>query len=507
MKGIDPTKIRCPNVGPSADGGYYGCVEPYVKFADSGIPSWVKNLAQTGIFVGGYFDFANPCPINNGQAYCYPDANPEHPNPIAEAYFEHGSNGGRVINSESLTPVIAEPGATDPVTLQPSEVRYHAAYENEASTVLSEVNRALEANDQNFQASAGSPAPYNFAFFDDEANPGDSASYPNWFSWVPSPFSLVQAPNGADVYPYRDYNSGAWLAGNDTVMRGAIHPVLYNISGSVPDTGVTPSGASAPAPPTSVHMLADTNVLGIMQEGMFDSPYRTDRQPMGCQQWASNENVEIAALHAGKYIVDYEHTVAPGTYAVDAQGVASRLYVYASILLTLDKPQLFLLDTDYAITANGQSQSGIPTPVEATLIPSQPLTTAPLPYDPSNPNGSGIFSLQDESYADSACNQVGGSASANCAFVREFKQCYLRGSAIGPCASVVFPDQPLWNQVAAQAQHPFPRLKQAYGHTLSISGFDIVAGMPDTGSLNLLGPAPPAAGTLIPGQTAYILTR
>jgi hypothetical protein len=155
--------------------------------------------------------------------------------------------------------------------------------------------------------------------------------------------------------------------------------------------------------------------------------------------------------------------------------------------------------------ANDPAESGLALPIEAALVPAGPLTTPPPVWNASLPTTTGVYGYEDTTEASGstyACpGGDGPTTGANCVFWREFSQVYNKGSRVTNgsnhgVAVVIAPGN--------GGTYRFPALTQTYAHSLQISGFDYLQGTGTSGSLNVNGPACPAAGTLIHGQIAYI---
>jgi hypothetical protein len=627
-----------PNPSDSIE---YSLIAKYVYMADEGTANTIKRMRTAGIaYVGGYYDVHNPCPQRFGHPFdCSPDANPNATgSPMPEAYFEHGhtTGTGRILvtgtggindynqstttsgyathtcsnnpddgstaitytatnakNDCSVNPVVLLPSPLNSpiasfVSRQPNDIRYRAALESQSSTVLSFINGAIVAFDNQYKTGTGdSTTMVTASFNDDTWDPGDNASYPNYYTWVVNPYALYlnDGSGSDDTRPYTDYTHSTWIAGSSAVINGETHPVLANLSGYTPDGPgtTTRSGINAPAPPSSANAcLSVANCLGVMQETMFNNPFQSQNQPTVGLTWASNMNIEVLAQNDGKKLVDFEHSyltepaaltaaiTSTGTKTVgvsDMSGMAvggvlsvaggttdsvtitaidrtaatitgsfahthsngaaitfptsafsysttdpaslnERLYAYASLMLGMNvNPMNVAYDSDTEAT---QDASGINMPIEAAFIPTQPIRSAPTTFNPSSPNTTGIYALEDTTRASGttyACHNAGGaSTGANCAFYQEFRRCYYLGSPIGQCATVVFPDAPNGGETAINDVMKMPTFTQTYTHTLAITGFDPVQGLADSGSLSLTGAAAPASGSNIVPGVAYILT-
>jgi hypothetical protein len=131
-----------------------------------------------------------------------------------------------------------------------------------------------------------------------------------------------------------------------------------------------------------------------------------------------------------------------------------RIYTLASFLMTYN-PSTSILWDQYA------TPSGFHVEPESQLVVLDPLVAAPSSV--------------------SALLQTGGT------YGRQYKECFVAGQYVGPCAVVV-------NSNSTAAPFPFPQ----YTHTLVLSG----SGVLDGGSVATNGPAPPLT---LPGDEAAIV--
>jgi hypothetical protein len=127
-----------------------------------------------------------------------------------------------------------------------------------------------------------------------------------------------------------------------------------------------------------------------------------------------------------------------------SQNTASRIYAYASFLLTYN-PSLDVMWEDFATT------SGLHVFPEEQLVALDPVVATPT----------SVASLE----------LSGG------AYGRQFSECFIAGNFVGPCAVAVNPNN------GTSVPFPFPQ----FTHTLTLTGY----GMLDGGTLSTQGAAPP----------------
>lgn len=571
IKQLNPSNLNC-GATPAPDGKQYSCLHGYVRFAENNVSGQAQRVAAEVPWLMNYFDVVNPCPNTNAAPYnCYPDANPEHSPAMSEFYFEHSAlnSAARIVDTTSGGNPVTPQTTPNPVSKQQQDTRYHANLETAYSTVSQGVNSAVTGDDSiavhngSFFDDSNDPGdvpcnstlnwwswvPYPFTLSQNTGASGhDVCPYGNYneSAWLAGADYVIQHAPHQVIYNLSGYSpqTGDVNGNNPPAPPSAVHMVQTDANA----IGLMQEGT-----------WGNQYVAG-------GTSNQNGRQPMCCGEWSSNENLEIAVMRAGKFFVTYEHTTAsanhtltasvsagtqtvtptsmigivPGSTlsigsdsftvtsttqttfaatfgashasgssiavpssATDPAGYQERIYAYASSMLTMDNPSLFIFDQDYASTV-----SGIPTPVEATLIPANPLVAQPTNYSAGSPTITGIAILLTATQGTHPCHQAGGATTGrSCIAVREYAQCTIRSVPIGGCAAVVAPDQPLFSEQASADLMPFPTLTGTYHHTLGISGLEAVPGRSDSGSLSTLGPAPPAAGTMVHSQQAWILTQ
>lgn len=616
--------MTCPGATPAPDdAGKWSCAQGLVGFADTGVKSdnsavHINHMALVIPHVGGYMDISNGCGTNNGSGgnVCVPDMNPEHTfgATIPSTFFATTSGGARVLNNTSysftynqstagssgtgatcgdspntytatiaqqdctLNPVVPIPTAS-PVSGQSDpnlqNERYIANYEGAPSTVLTVQNSVIATGDSSYMSATGhlSSSPLNYMFGDDSWDRGDLGGYPDYYSWDNASFNSGHAFALAEMvganYPYPTYNHASFIAGLNSVISGSSKPIIFNLSGYVPDASGSKNGVAQPAPPSSV-TACGTNCLGFMQENAWNNPYQSSNQPSQGGTWASNMNALIYAQNNGKDFInlDQSGTIPAGTFtsavatgdqtvsvssvngidygyqvttsdntetvtvtavydnsfeatfththasgstfsvasnAMDSGGLWSRKYGYASEMLAMDHPSLIFNSNGYQIDSANDAGSYIPLGIENGLIAMNPITSQPPVWSSGSATTSGIFALEDTTQASGTsyiCPSMGPTTGVNCAFYREYANCYFEGAPLGSgsfhgCATVVFP---------AAGIYKMPTFTQTYTHTVDFTGFDLVQGLSTSGTMDTSFYGPPPAGQSIGGPRAYILT-
>lgn len=223
-----------------------------------------------------------------------------------------------------------------------------------------------------------------------------------------------------------NYTDSAWLSGGIGLENASPVPVIFN--------GLSILDGEAPS--ESIGLLASSNTLG----GNFESCYSgyTISKSDGWL-WQTTENTELQVNAQNKLFECMTYDMASASSSTDI-----RLYVLASFLLTYE-PGTSVLWERFATT------SGLHVLPESGLVALDPVVQQP----------SSVAALQ----------QSGG------AYGREYRQCYMNGAFVGPCAVAVNPNS------GTSAVFPYPQ----YHHTLVLSGADAL----DGGTAATDGPAPP----------------
>lgn len=239
--------------------------------------------------------------------------------------------------------------------------------------------------------------------------------------------------------PPCNMTSSTWDSQNSSFIANSKNPVIFNGYGLNSDAGT---------------IIKVSSVLGGVVEGCYATwsnpspPYTTG------SGWTIDENLQLAAAAANKLFFCYNTGAQVGS-----SYTALRSYIYASFLLSYSATSSVLWDTF-------TTSSDVHVFPETKIVPTSPLVSAP----------SSISSLE----------------SSTGVYVREYSACYLAGTSIGHCAAVVNP--------SASASAAMPTLKQAYSHTMAISG----AGILDGGSVSASGSQAPST---IPAKTGYVLIQ
>lgn len=272
--------------------------------------------------------------------------------------------------------------------------------------VMDVTSSALQSQ---FQQVTGSTGGTYDAVYEDDAGPLSAFTEYATFSAMPC-----------------NYSDSEWIAGGEALNATSSLPVIFN--------GLADTGTQTVAP--SIQFLSGSNTLGGARESCYTS---TGIAKEDGALWASVEDTEIDVASQHKIFECFAN--GPGTSGSETD---SRLYVYASFLLTYD-PNTSMLWERYS------TPSGFDVNPETGLVALDPVIS-----EPSN-----VSTLQ----------QPGGS------YARQYGQCYLRGQFVGPCAVVVNPNNGL------SPIFPFPQ----YTHTLVLNGSDVM----DGGTVSTNGPPPP----------------
>lgn len=241
------------------------------------------------------------------------------------------------------------------------------------------------------------------------------------------------------------YSYGAWQAGEAQLAARSPRPMLFN--GLAGNTGAESTPAIAQVAATA------SNVWGAMCETCFYGvPGNT---------WLTTGTILNARLAGVMQVIGAGRNVVVDNDVT--QDIGSRSIGLAETALVYDPAHLYEAGSCGA-------HSHIAVCPEAAL-------TFYAPYKPYP-------------------RTVSDLAAAGGTYLREFGACYVGGSPIGPCASVVNPDH--------AASHPMPPLKNAYAHTITIAGNALCNCFGDSGAVGTNGPAAPA---VVPASGAYVLVR
>ena len=238
-----------------------------------------------------------------------------------------------------------------------------------------------------------------------------------------------------------NFTWNSWTNATNSLDNALGAPIIGNALGYILPNSDQPGPGIGINPSTAGNMAEDCYV-GRTPTGYYFAPH-----------WLATENTEIQMAQANKLFVCHADW-----YDDASTSVAQRIYLYASILLTY-KQSTQVVDTEFG------TPSGLHVMPEAQLIPANPRVPAPA--------------------------NIQGLMQPSGVYGREYANCYLAGSGVGPCAVVVNPNNP---QSGPPLAFPWP---STYHHTLTVRG----RGVYDGGTVNLTGPAPPAN---MAGGTAVI---
>jgi hypothetical protein len=224
-----------------------------------------------------------------------------------------------------------------------------------------------------------------------------------------------------------NFSQSSYVSATNAVTQSLGLPAFVNTlgSGSYPDAQIGYAQAS--------------NVIGAMCELCYAGNSSGSDYAIGGTVWQHTENAEIAIVAMHKIFWDYARAVGDPTAETGL-----RTFVYTSFLLTYD-PSYAMLQEAF------RTASGFPIMPETGLVPMNPVTTA---------------------------TSVSGYASGG-VYIREFGDCYYRGSRIGACAVVVNPGGTTANIPA-----------NSYTHAMTLSGGGVLEG----GSAQFTAPAVSSLG-------------
>lgn len=231
-----------------------------------------------------------------------------------------------------------------------------------------------------------------------------------------------------------NFSQSSYVSATNTVTQSLGVPTFVNTLGS----GSYPDGQTGYA--------QASNVIGAMCELCYAGNSNGD-YAIGGTVWQHTENAEIAVVSMHKIFWDYARAIGDPTAETGL-----RTFIYASFLLTYD-PSYAMLQEAF------RTPSGFPIMPETGLVPMNPVSTA---------------------------TSVSGYAAGG-VYMREFADCYYRGSRIGACAVVVNPS-------AASANIP----ANSYTHAMALSGGGVLEG----GSANF---AAAAISSLGPNSGAILV--
>lgn len=219
------------------------------------------------------------------------------------------------------------------------------------------------------------------------------------------------------------YSLQSWIDAMIAAQKSVGFPVIYNALEDYDGHGV------------SKEIALNATAAGGMMEECY-SQLRPDTRASGWR-WYVAEQTELRMAQQRKYFFCYGRDLTPAVDAAD-----SRLYTYASFLLTYDLSTSVLWEYY-------QTPSGGHVMPESQLVALDPVKRI-----------SNVSQLRAR----------GG------LYVREYRRCYIDGNAAGPCAAAVNPDDDA---------HAFTL--PGYTHTLVVWG----SGVFDGGRVAANGSRPP----------------
>jgi hypothetical protein len=260
-----------------------------------------------------------------------------------------------------------------------------------------------------------------------------------------------------------NYTDATWIANYTTFFSALSLPVMYN-GDTEPDLA-----AITASPQVKWGMCEDCLSFGFNESA--DPGRLKERPPF----WQNELGAGLVTMGNGKSWFVFTH----GYNEPKNNDVQN--YVLASLLLIYE-------DGKTGWMMDGDTKSGINTPVGVYFVPTQPLVAS-----------NAITSIESLN--------VGG------AYVREYAACYLYGKSVGACAAVVNPNP--------SGSVPMPKLSRAYAGSVSIDNWCGTASAPsnlggsycykgattqwgDTGSVSIVPAVVPA---VIPPAEAYIFTQ
>lgn len=214
-----------------------------------------------------------------------------------------------------------------------------------------------------------------------------------------------------------------WLGAETQLFRTLGYPVVYNGLNDFYNHGV------------AREIALNRSAAGGMMEECY-AQLSADHRVGGWEWWAT-EQTEIAMAHDRKYFFCYGRDLTPAEQAYD-----SRMYTYASFLLTYD-PHTTLLWEYYKTPSGGHVMP------ESQLVALNPVKHV---------------------------TRVAQLRSSGGVYVREYRKCYLAGRFVGACAAVVNPDS---------STHDLGL--RGYRRTLVLQG----SGIFDGGSVSIVRRPPP----------------
>lgn len=184
------------------------------------------------------------------------------------------------------------------------------------------------------------------------------------------------------------YDFNAWLRDETQLFRHLGYPVIYN--------GLNDFAGHSIAR----EIALNAGAIGGMMEECYAQLSAGHR--VGGWRWWATEETEIAMARDHKYFFCYGRDLTPAD-----QAYASRMYTYASFLLTYD-PRTTVLWEYYATPTGGHVMP------ESQLVALDPVKRV---------------------------TRVAQLRTRTGAYVREYRTCYIAGRFVGACAAAVNPDK------------------------------------------------------------------
>lgn len=383
------------------------------------------------------------------------------PGPIAELHVPTGDYLAGLYGTTSVTPSQAAPYLTW------AQTDYHSA-----GTIASAGIKTQLYADPNREASTDPMWPYSYATESDFAHdcsgnrivfnntagryvmdPNSSTLRQHFAQFVADQsakghFDAVFEDNAGPLGPDQafatfspslpcNYSDAGWITGGIALDQAPSVPVIVN--------GLNiPNGHAVSE---TMQLFASANTVGGNFEGCYDDVNKLKQTDWF---WQVTENEELQTLAQGKIFECMLRNQGTASSNTDA-----RLYGYASFLLTYDPAKAIFWE-------EFQTASQFHVEPESELVPLDPVVAAP---------------------SDVTGLQVGTNV-----YGREYRDCYIHGSFVGPCAVVVNSD--------GLYAHTFPYPQ--YTHTLVLSG----GGVLDGGTIATNGPPPPQS--IGPGEAAIV---
>lgn len=222
------------------------------------------------------------------------------------------------------------------------------------------------------------------------------------------------------------YSLDNWLNGENTLFHNVGAPVIYNGLNFFDGHNVSKT------------IALNQNAIGGMMEECY-AQLKPDHRVAGWM-WNATEQTELRMAHDGKYFFCYGRDLTAADQAYD-----SRMYTYASFLLTYD-PRTSVLWEYYKTPSGGH------------VMPESRLVAM-------NPVKKNITSVEQLRTPEGL-------------YMRAYRQCYIAGRSAGACVAIVNPDDD---------SHALSL--PGYRRTLALQG----SGVFDGGSAGVQNTAPPAS--------------